>query len=270
MNGKKKKILFWIKIALIVYCLAGIALYYLQDKFLLHPKPLETNHPFQFDQPFEELFIPLSKTDTISVVKFLPPGSNSKGAVIYFHGNRQNIEYYAKYARNFTSRGYEVWMPDYPGFGKSRGSFEERKIYTLAYQVLRLAENRFSNDSIIIYGKSLGTGAASYAATVSPVRTLILETPYYDIPSTMSTYAFLYPVKAMSHFEFPVWKFLQETESPVMIFHGKEDWITPYRHAKKLIPLLKKGDKFITFSQGDHHNLEEFGEYKRYLDSILH
>jgi uncharacterized protein len=269
MNSKKKRILFWIKITIILYCLVGIAFYYLQDKLLLHPKQLETDHPFHFDQHFEEVFIPINKTDTINIVKFLPGDPVRKGVVIYFHGNKENVEYYAKYARNFTSRGYELWMPDYPGFGKSRGQFEEKKMYKLAYQVLKLAENKFSEDSIIIYGKSLGTGIAAYAATLTGVRALVLETPYYDIPSVFRTYAFLYPVKAMSNYEFPVWKFIQESESPVVIFHGKEDWITSYSNAKKLMPLLKKGDKFISFSGGDHHNLEEFGEYKSYLDSLL-
>ncbi len=129
----KRKLFRWLKIIIIIYCSIGIALYYLQEKFLFHPEKLSRVYVYDFPQdsankvPFQELDIPFNETDTMNMIKFFPRDSVRRGVVIYFHGNRQNIERYAKFALNFTKHGYEVWMEDYPGFGKSTGERTEKK-----------------------------------------------------------------------------------------------------------------------------------------------
>jgi alpha-beta hydrolase superfamily lysophospholipase len=55
----------------------------------------------------------------LSIIQFTVPDSVRKGIVLYFHGNMKNIERYAPFATHFTRNKYEVWMMDYPGFGKS-------------------------------------------------------------------------------------------------------------------------------------------------------
>ena len=265
----KRKWLFWLQIIIIIYCGAGIALYYLQDRFLFHPKKLDPSHVFIFDVPFEELKIPFNKTDTMSMVKFFPKDSVRKGVILYYHGNMDNIERYAGFAADFTKRGYEVWMPDYPGFGKSTGERTEDKMYEQAYQVRRLAESAYQADSVIIYGKSMGTGIAAYVASTSQQRQLILETPYYSIPDLFSHYAFMYPTSYMSNYKIPLWRYLKEVKSPVTIFHGTDDGVIPFKSAAKLKQSFKPSDRFITIPEGKHNNLAGFDQYKKAMDSLL-
>ena len=115
MAVNKKRIFFWVKIVVIIYCGSGIALYYLQGSFLFHPKKLPADYVFKFKIPFKEISIPINRTDTISVVKFFPVNETPKGVILYFHGNMNNIEYYEPLVPALTKYGYEVWMPDYPG-----------------------------------------------------------------------------------------------------------------------------------------------------------
>jgi len=143
---------------LLAYSGIGIILYYLQEYFLFHPEKLSPGYAYPFDQPFAEMKIPFNRTDTISLVKFFPADTVRRGVVLYYHGNRQNIGRYARFANAFTSKGYEVWMEDYPGFGKSTGKRTEDKLYQQALQVMEMAAGRFGKDSILLYGKSLGTG----------------------------------------------------------------------------------------------------------------
>src|SRR5690606_14917983 len=108
---------------------------------------------------YKELNIPIANDVSLNIIRFLPSSDSSlpvKGAVIYLHGNKKNISHYAAYAKTFTSRGFEVWMPDYPGFGKSTGTLTEDLIHQFAVQTYKLARGKFSSDSIFIYGKSLG------------------------------------------------------------------------------------------------------------------
>lgn len=266
---KKKIILRWLKAAIFVYSAIGIALYYLQDKFLFHPQPLSPDHVFHFKGPFEEVKLPFNKTDTLSMIKFLPTTSVRKGVVLYFHGNKENVERFARFATNFTSHGYELWMEDYPGYGKSTGERTEKKMLEQALQIQKLALSKYGKDSIILYGKSLGTGIAAYVAANSDCRRLILETPYYSIPSLFDCYAPIYPTTAMSNYRLPVYEYLEDLKIPVSIFHGTEDWVVPYSEACKLRGLLKNTDEFITIQQGGHRNLDDFSLFHQKLDSLL-
>lgn len=265
----RRRIFNWIKILLIVYAFIGIALYYIQDRFLFHPVELSTGHVFHFPGRFTEMSIPVSKTDTISLVRFLPDTGRAKGAVIYYHGNKENVERYARFVSLFTRKGYEVWMPDYPGFGKSRGERNEKKLYSQAWQVYRLVNSAYHSDSIILYGKSFGTGLATYIASGNHCRELILETPYYSIPALFGHYAFIYPAGRMSHYQIPLFQYLRDVEAPVTIFHGTDDGVIPYRQAGRLRELLKAGDRFISIEGGTHHNLAGFPQYLHVMDSLL-
>ncbi len=266
----KKKILFrWIKVTLMLYGIIGIALFYLQLNFLFHPEKLAKDYEYKFDTPFEEVNIPFNDKDTMNMVKFLPKDSVRRGVVLYYHGNKQNIGRYAKFVNIFTKHGYEVWMEDYPGYGKSTGERTEKKLYEQAMQVYKMAAGKYKSDSIILYGKSLGTGIASYVASQTNCRQLILETPYYSIPDLFGCYAPIYPTQRMSIYKIPTNEYLQQVKYPITIFHGTDDGVVPYRCAKKLKAVLKPTDEFVTIEKGTHHNLYEFDVYRKTMDSLL-
>ena len=259
----------WIRILILIYCLIGIALYYLQDYILFHPVQINPKESYNFTIPHKEITIPYSTNSTINIVQFLVPDSTAKGVVLYFHGNKKNISWYSKFSPFFTKNGYEVWMIDYPGFGKSTGTFSEQRLYDWALTLYKLARARFSPDSIIIYGKSMGTGIAAQLAGIRDCRHLILETPYYSMPSIIDNYLPIYPVNKMIHYKFPTWKYLQNVTAPVTIIHGTNDWIISYRNAKRLKRFLKLNDAFITVKEGSHNDLYQFPLVLKTLDSLL-
>ena len=269
INFNNNIVLSIIKWGVILYVLIGIALYFLQDFFLFHPIKLPRTYQYVFSVPFEEIDIPFNKTGTINVVKFLSLKSVTKGAVIYFHGNKGNINRFAKFAGNFTRQGYEVWMPDYPGYGKSIGDRSEKILYQQAELIYSLVGAKFSKDNIVIYGKSLGTGIAAYLASVKDCKQLILETPYYSIPDLFAYYAPIYPSKLISQYNLPTYQYLQKIKVSITIFHGTNDRIIPYSCALKLQPLLKSSDQFITIKNGTHNNLNDFLVFHQKLDSLL-
>lgn len=268
-DSPRKKIFRFVKVFLLLYAIIGITLYYLQDKMLFHPENINTDYHYKFDVPFEEVNIPFNNTDTMNMVKFFPSDSVRKGVVLYFHGNMKNVERYAPFAKTFTSNGYEVWMPDYPGFGKSTGELSEKKLYEQALQVYRMAAGHYKKDSIIIYGKSLGTGIAAYVAYRQPNKQLILETPYYDIPSILGGYAFIYPTQRMIKTKIPTWQYLQEVKSPVTIFVGTSDWVILNSVSAKLKKYLKPADKYIEVDGAGHNEVNKSEQYKAVMDSLL-
>ncbi|HRO70483.1 MAG TPA: hypothetical protein PK951_08890, partial [Chitinophagaceae bacterium] len=85
-----KKLKRWFKIILLVYIVAGLALYFLQDKILFHPQKLPADHSFSFPTPFKEINLPVNEEKNLNIIQFTVPDSLCKGVVLYFHGNRNN------------------------------------------------------------------------------------------------------------------------------------------------------------------------------------
>jgi alpha-beta hydrolase superfamily lysophospholipase len=266
--SKQTKIFRWLKVFVIIYCLVGIAAYHLQEKFLLHPKGLKPDAAFNFSTPFKEINIPVDDAAKYNLVQFLNEGQ-LKGVVLYFHGNKGNIQRYAPAAKHMIKHGYEVWMIDYPGYGKSTGKFTEQIVYNQALQLYKMSRARFSPDSIIIYGRSLGSGIATQLASIRDCKRLILETPYYSFLSLAKTYLWMYPVDRMIKYKFPTNEYLAMVTAPVTIFHGTDDGVIPYKNAVRLKKILKAEDEFISIPNGAHNDLIGHAEMTLKLDSLL-
>ncbi|HEX2608025.1 MAG TPA: alpha/beta fold hydrolase, partial [Flavisolibacter sp.] len=175
----KRRLRRWLITLVLTYLAVDIALYFGQELFLFHPKQLPMNHRFNFKESFQELNLPY-QDHTISLVKF-KARQPRKGLVLFFHGNMENIEHYRQYPAFFLRNGYDIWMIDYPGFGKTTGDRSESRICQDALYFYEQALLETTADSLVLYGKSLGTGVASFVASERKARQLILETPYYSI-----------------------------------------------------------------------------------------
>ena len=260
----------WLKIGFVIYIFIGIVLYYFQEKIIFQSVALPANYTYQFKAPFRDINAPIDSGINLNIIQFYPDSNVLiKGVILYFHGNKENINHYAKYASNFTTNGYEVWMMDYPGYGKSTGSISEILLYDEALEVYRLALEKFPAYKITIYGKSLGTGIASKLASIKPCKQLILETPYYNFTSLVQHYAFMYPVKTMIHYKFATNFCIPKINVPITIFHGTADRVVPLSNAIQLKPLLKQTDAFITINKGTHNNLYEFAEMRLAINKLL-
>ena len=272
-KNKLGKLWKWLKIITLIYLVIGTTLYFLQEKILFQSVKLSADHVFDFSTPFKEINLAITEEKNINIIQFTVPDSVCKGVVLYFHGNRRNIERYAPYASNFTKNNYEVWMIDYPGYGKSTGERSEDILYNDALEFYKIARARFGKDSIIIYGRSLGTGIASHLASVRDCRQLILEAPYYSIDALFSHYAFIYPVSWMSKYHFPTYKNFEKIDAPITIFHGTDDEIIPFSQSEMLMEpwneIAPPRRQLIAIKKGKHNTLNDFPLYHQTLDSLL-
>lgn len=234
-----KKVLWrWVKAVLLVYCLIGIAWFYGQDRLILHPVTLPRDKPFVFNQPFAELNLRYDRQTNLSVVEFRatdrPADSLAKGVVLYF-ADRGNIATNAGDLAGFASRGYEAWIMDYPGFGKSTGAFTEKNLYTYALVFYKLARSRWKPSQIVLCGKGLGTGIAAQLAAVRNCRRLILVNPAYSMTAKFRRWLFIYPVGLMLHYHFPTYQYLPAVTDPITLIGGDS----------RLRAFLKPGDEYI-------------------------
>jgi uncharacterized protein len=266
MKNYRKKRWRLLATVIVIYLVVGIILYFIQDRIIFHPKPLPQNYVFKFDEPFKEINLTVEENSNLNIIQFLTK-EKAKGLVLFFHGNMTNIERYAPLAPYFTKNDYEVWMIDYPGYGKTTGKRTEQRMYSDASRFYQMAQEKFSTKNIIIYGKSLGTGVASYLASVKACKKLILETPYCNMRSMARTYAPLYPA-ALIKYSFPINEYLKKVKVPITIFHGTTDEVIPYKQSKKLKQELPSIE-LIAVPGGFHNDLYKFPLVTQKMDSLL-
>jgi uncharacterized protein len=252
---------------LLLYLCIGAGIFFTQKLFLLHPVPINRTAVFDIKQPYIEHSFNWLQQRNFSVLQFTT--THKKGLVLYLHGNKKNAERYALYTTIFTKHGYEVWMPDYPEFGKTEGEATEENLYKAALLAYDSMVATTDTLPIIIYGKSLGSGLANYVATKRTCKAVILETPYYSIPSLFKDWVFIYPMQYLSTYNIPSYTYFVQANKPTTIFHGTNDWVIPYRNAKRFMPILKPTDTFITIKAANHTNINQHNIYLHYMDAYL-
>ena len=264
MNRFKKICLY----SLALFFIVLMALYIFQDKLIFLSTKLDKSYTFAFRQPFEEYFIKTPDGEEINALWF-KPSLASKGLVLYFHGNRGNLQRWGAFAGDLTVHGFDVLMIDYRSYGKSTGSPSEEALYADAELVLQWARSRAIFPRLILYGRSLGSAVASHLAMKVQPDLLILETPFDELRGAI--WAPIRPLFALFPLQsvFSNKEHLAAIKSKKVIFHGTADRIVPLSSALRLRSLLGNDDEFIIIENGGHRNLRSFAIYQAKLEEVL-
>ncbi len=251
-----------------LYVILGVVLYALQEKMIFMPEPLPLDYKYSFSGDFEEINL---KTDGGAILNALHfKVDDPKGVVLYFHGNGGELASWGIVVQKFVEMNYDVLVMDYRTYGKSTGKLSQKALYDDAQLFYNLLLKNYTEDEIVVYGRSLGTTFATYVAAKNHPRQLILEAPLYSLDEVASERFPIYPVSWVLKYHFPTYKYLKDVSCPILIFHGTDDVIVNYKNSERLSKIKTKGKlTFITFPNGNHRNLVDFELYKNTLDSLL-
>ena len=255
-------------VVLVLYAMLGTSLYFLQEKLLFWPTVLPQDYQFQFNYPFEELFLKTAEDVTINALHF--KANQPKGVILYFHGNAGDLSRWGLIAEYFVGKGYDVLIMDYRTYGKSIGKLSEEALYHDTQFCYDYLKKRYDESDITIYGRSLGTGIAAYVASKHNPKQLILETPYYSMVDVAKKRFPIIPVKQLLNYELPTHKFLQNVNCPITMLHGTNDKVIPIASAEQLYQSASNHQiEFKIIEGGSHNNLSEFDDYLYLVDQVL-
>ncbi|HLG04470.1 MAG TPA: alpha/beta fold hydrolase [Bacteroidia bacterium] len=263
----KKFILMTLQIILFVYIIVCVILFLFQEKLIFFPQKLDKSYQFRFDQKFDEKNIQTNDGTTLNGILF--HADSTKGLVFYLHGNAGSLSSWGEVARTYTDLNYDVYMPDYRGYGKSGGTISSQaELYNdlqVAYNELK---KQYSEDKIVLLGYSIGTGPAAKIASTNKPRLLILQAPYYSLPDLMRH---IYPVipTFLLKYKFKTHEYLKLCKMPVVVFHGNADEVIYYGSSLKLKKHFKKQDTLITLAGQRHNGMTDNPSYKSELRKIL-
>ena len=264
-------VLFTIAVIIVLLIIGNIFTYPLQDYFIFRPKKLPGKHTFQFERPYEEQEIRSTHQGRLNALWFKkdPRRKSEKGLILFFHGNASNLARWGHLYHYFFKFGYDYFVYDYRGYGKSRGRRNERIMYEDAEAIYEFVKEHYPVNKIIIYGRSIGCSFATYLATKAEPPLVVLETPFSNIRDLFYTYFPFLPRLFLFKYNLRNHHFIQQVKAPVYIFQGTHDLIVPYKCAAKLIPYLKAEDAFYTIPGGRHNDLIFYDIYDRKMKEIL-
>ncbi|MBT8393858.1 MAG: alpha/beta hydrolase [Flavobacteriaceae bacterium] len=254
---------------IVIYIVISIALYYLQDYALFKPEKLPEDFQFHYEnQETKEYNLTTRDGAIINGLRFFPKGE-SKGIVLYLKGNSKSIKGWGKFAVDFTRHGYNVLMVDYRGFGKSTGRRSQKNIKRDMQVVYNKIKEQTTEDRIVLYGRSLGSGFATKLASTNNPKMLILDAPYYSLTKVTARYMPFMPLSVLIKYPLPTYKWLKYVKCPIHIIHGTNDKLIPYKSSVKLSKINPKLTKLHSVIGGGHKNLNNFESYHNMLDEIL-
>ncbi len=253
----------------VAYCLICLILYVYQERFIFFPEKLADNYKFHFTQNFEEVWIEnKAENNKLHALWFKSEKQLSQHVVLYFHGNSGSLSSWGSVAEDFIPLGYDVFVIDYRGYGKSKGNMSQETLFEDAQKALEFVKKHYAEQDITLLGRSIGTGIAAQLATTCHAKRLILETPYYNFPDLVGHHIPFLPTSWLLRYSFRSDLFLPKITCPVYIFHGTNDATIPYKFGEKLAGKLPK-NHFITIPSGTHNNLDTFPLYHTRMKAIL-
>jgi fermentation-respiration switch protein FrsA (DUF1100 family) len=241
--------------------------YFFQDYFFFRPEILPKAFEYRYPFPFSEVSFEMEDGGEVNALHFQVP--NAKGVVYYLKGNSRSLKGWGKFARDFVSKGYDFFMIDYRGFGKSSGRRTEAALYDDAQMVYNYLCGQYSEEKIVVYGRSLGSGIAARIASWNSPRMLILDSPYYSFYYHIRLYGFWMPLKWLLRYKLRTDQFIQQMNCPVFILHGNRDRLIPHWQSERLRRLAPRHATLITIPGGGHNDLPSFAEYHEQLYDLL-
>lgn len=258
MNKKLIKFFKIIGIIMGVIYLAICALLYAkQDDLLFHPQPTTK-------QEVAEILNQYPALDTLSFV--MKDGNRTCGyiskdtikeklpLVMYFGGNAEEVSHLADYKAYFPNS--IMVLMNYRSFGLSQGKISEQTMFSDALEIYDklVANPEVDANNVIVMGRSMGTGVATYVSSQRKTNATVLITPYESIIDVaQEKYPFV-PISWLIKHPFKSKEYAASVTTPVLSLIAKNDQVIPPHHAHHLMEAWKGNTEVFEVNE-DHSTI---------------
>lgn len=251
------------------YAVLAAALFFFQPRLLYFPdmpaRAVEAN-PEDIGLDFEPLT--LTTRDGEQLDAWFIPAIQSRGVLLFCHGNAGNMSHRLDSIRLFHDLGLSVLIFDYRGYGRSSGSPTEQGTYLdvdAAWDYL-VEKRRILPTQIILFGRSLGAAIAADLASRQDAAAVILESAFTSVPDIAATLYPWLPVRWLSRFRYDTLKKLAAIHSPLLIVHSRDDEIIPFANGERLLAAANEPKQLLKLRGG--HNDGFIVSGKTYIDGL--
>jgi dienelactone hydrolase len=256
-----KKLIKFLKIfgiiVLVLYTTVCALLYFNQDDLLFHPQPKTLADVSKILEAAPEF-------DTLTFV--MKDGNRTCGyiskdtvkeklpLVLYFGGNAEEVSHLSEYKSYFQNT--VMALINYRSFGLSQGVISEKTMFSDALEVYdKLITNpEVDANNVVVIGRSIGTGVATYLSSQRKTNATVLITPYENmIDVAFEKYPFV-PISLLIKHRFESDTYAPNISSPMLALISANDQIIPKHHAYKLKEAWKGKTDALEVNE-DHNSI---------------
>lgn len=172
-------------------------------------------------------------------------------AILYFGGNAEDVSLsLGQLAGIFPQRA--IYALHYRGYGGSSGAPSESALFEDGFALFdRVARQ---HRSIVVIGRSLGSGVAVRVASARPAARLVLVTPYDSLADVAAAALPYLPVRLMLKDRFESFRYAPLVKAPTTIVEAAEDEVIPRASTRLLATRFTPGLVKYEIIEGAGHN----------------
>ena len=202
--------------------------------------------------------VELQTQDGIGIHAWYFPNEEAEVTILFFHGNAGNLSDRFHWMTKLAEIPANILIVDYRGYGKSEGRPSEAGIYLdaeAAWDWLT-GEKKMPAEKIVIYGNSLGGGAASELALRKPeARALILMSTFTSVGDMAAKMFPILPVKGLVRTRFANVEKVSEIKVPKLIIHGALDDLVPFSMGVMLHEMASEPKTWLELKKAGHNDI---------------
>lgn len=225
----------------------------------------------------EEGFFKGATGQDLNYLYIKPDRGEAIASVFILHGNDGNLASCKNLVMPFVKNGYQVFLFDYQGFGKSEGYPTHRNLLNDAETFLNYIKQRpeTKGKKLLVAGFSLG-GQLSIALTErnqDSIDALVVEgtfTSHKDIAVYTSAGISKFFAKILVSSGYNAKNLVSKIDTPKLIIHSSEDDVNPYSMGVALYDAAADPKLFWEIKGGHIEGLERYEEeYIQKLNTLL-
>ncbi len=246
-----------------IYAMLCLAIFLFQPRLVYFPMKAMAATPAAIGLRYEDVILETAAGTTVH--GWYLPGRENARTLLFLHGNAGNISHRLDSLHLFHQLGLNVLIIDYSGFGRSGGKPGEQQTYEDARLAWRyLTDTRgVAPARIVIFGRSLGGGVATWLASRETPGGLILESSFTSVPALARKYYPIFPMRWLARIRYDNASRLPQVRCPVLIAHSRDDEIVPIEHGRALFALARDPKRFLEMRGGHNGGFLVSGESYR-------
>lgn len=196
-----------------------------------------------------------------SLAAWYEPPQAGKPLIVYYRGNalsfsREHVRYEA-----IEADGYGFLAFDYRGFGTTPGDITQDHV--LEDGLAAFDWGKAKGFPTVIWGRSLGSGPATYVASVRDADALWLETPFDSATAVGRDRYWYLPVDLLMSDKYPVDQWILKVTEPVFVAHGTGDKTIGVQHGQRVYDLAPNKAGIWIVPGADHDEVWAAGEWDK-------
>ena len=206
---------------------------------------------------------------------YLPPLGRPTppfAALLWFYGNGETIAAIWPIIRDFRPPHAALLVVDYPGYGASGGRATEagmNEAADLAYAALA-ARPATDRHRIYVYGRSLGSAAATHTADTHEVAGVILESPFTSARGMAAQHYRIFP-RFLVRLQLDNIGRIRRIRCRLLVLHGTADMLVPMKMGREVAAAAGGPVEFVMIEGAGHNDTYDRGgeAYKEKLAAFV-